>query len=302
MKILKLISASLLAIALLASCEGYEDYVNDYDYTATYFGSQKPLRTIVSRDEMVFQVGATLAGMREDNSSYTVDFVVDTSLLSLIPEASGFTVLPEAYYTLGDASNFNISKDHFRVVDVTLDRAAFTADPLSLTNTYALPLRITNASVDSILDSGSDSVTIASKNITILVVKYISAYHGFYYSKGTQVELDAGGVPVDTVTYSKTDLSANDVVEFSTLGAEVVKTSRIGGDIAGGLEFTMNADGSVGVASSDVTIDAGTVTYDESASTYTIDLTVDKEGTTYEIKEQLILRQDPESDLRFEEW
>ena len=301
MKILKVISASFLILGLLASCEGYEDYVNDYDYTSTYFGSQKPLRTIVADSSMDFEIGAVLAGMRSDDGSHTIDFTIDTSLLSLIPSASQFTLLPESHYIIAHASNFNIQKDHMRTVKITLT-AAFTADTLSLEETYAIPLRITSSSVDSISGSELDTATIDSKDITILVVKYISPYHGHYYSRGVQYELDASGNAIDTLTYSKSDLSQNDVVDFSTLAVNRVMTSRIGGNLSGGLEFTMNADGSVTVASSTVTIDAGSVSYSTDDQTYTIDITVDKAGTKYKIEEQLILRQDPELDLRFEEW
>ncbi|MCG8578678.1 MAG: DUF1735 domain-containing protein, partial [Bacteroidales bacterium] len=174
MKIYKLILASFLGLGLLASCEKYEDYVTDFDFSNTYFGSQKPLRTIVADDAMEFEVGVALGGIREDNGSHSVDFEVDPELLNLIPEASGFTLLPESYYTLGHQSNFNIQKNHMRVVKVSLDKAAFTADPLTLGNTYALPLRITSATVDSIPGSELDTPTIDSKDITILVVKYIS--------------------------------------------------------------------------------------------------------------------------------
>lgn len=302
MKILKFIAASFLALGLLASCEGYEDYVKDFDFTSTYFGSQKPLRTIVADGDMSFEVGAVLAGMREDNGNYTINYTVDTALLSLIPEAAAFTALPEAYYTLANETTFDIVKDHFRTVKVTLDQAMFTADPLALANTYAIPLRITTASVDSISGSELDTAVIGAKNISIVVVKFISQYHGTYYSRGTQYTLDALGDYADTLTYSKTDLSQNDAIDFSTLGLNTVKTSRIGGNISGGFEYTMNADGSVAVASTDVTIESGAVTYSAVNKTYTLDMTVDKAGTKYHIMEEQILRQNPELDLRFEEW
>lgn len=301
MKILKFISVSFLILGLLSSCDGYEDYVNDYDYTATYFGSQKPVRTIVADESMDFEVGVVLAGMRTDDGSHTVDFMVDTSLLSLIPTASKFTALPESYYTIDNASNFNIKKDHMRTVKVTMTEA-FSADILALDETYALPLRIVSSSVDSIPGSELDTATIDSKDVTILVVKFISQYHGHYYSRGVQYELDASGSAIDTLTYYKSDLSQNDVVDFSTLAVNTVMTSRIGGNLPGGLEFTMNADGSVSVTSTSVTIDSGSVTYSAENNTYTIDITVDKAGIKYKIEEELILRQNPELDLRFEEW
>jgi hypothetical protein len=259
---------------------------------------------------MTFQVGVTLAGMREDDGSYQVWFEVDTSLLSSISEASGYKLLPEDYYTLSNDSEFDIqSTSHLRVVNVTLDQDAFTADSNALTATYALPLRITDATVDSICDSG-DTITIESRNITIVVLKYISQYSGYYYSRGVQYEVDANGDYTDTVTFYDSDLSQNDAVYFTTLGANVVETENIAGDIDGGLIFTMNDDGTVDVSSDDVTITSSTISYssesydgyDETKPTYSVDITFESLGIKYKAQYDLILRQDPEDDLRFEEW
>lgn len=302
MKIYKLIFASFLALTMLVSCEKYEEYVNDFDYTTTYFGTQKPLRTIVARDEMQFEVGVALGGMRTDDGSHSVDFEVDPSLLDDIPEASGLVVLPAEYYTLGSASNFNIVKDHMRTVSVTLNKDAFTADPLSLTNTYALPLRITSATVDSISGSELEVPTILSKDITILVVKYISQYSGYYYSKGVQYTLGTDGNPTDTTSFYNENLSQNAVKQFTTKTANTVSAANFGADISGNMDLTVNSDNSVVLASSDVVINSYDCTYVEDETTFYLNVNLTKSGTTYEVQETLILRQAPELDLRFEEW
>ncbi len=248
MKIYKLIFASFLVLGLMASCEKYEDYVNDFDYTTAYFGSQKPLRTIVARDEMEFEVGVALGGIREDNGVHSVNFEIDPDLLNEIPEAAGFLPLPEEYYTLGHESNFNIIKDHMRVVNVSLNREAFTSDPLSITNTYAIPFRITSATVDSIPGSELDIPTIDSRDITILVVKYISPYHGTYYSKGVQYELDGSGATINTITYSDENLSQNMVKDFETLALNTIRSSYVGADIKNNqFDFVINQDNSVAI-------------------------------------------------------
>ncbi|WP_372772783.1 hypothetical protein [Mangrovibacterium sp.] len=298
----KLIFASLLLFATMVSCEKYEDYVNDFDYTSAYFSTQKPLRTIVARDEMQFEVGVALGGMRTDDGSYSVDFEVDPTLLDVIPEASGFIALPEEYYTLGNVSNFDIIKDHMRTVYVTLNRDAFTSDPLSLANTYAIPLRITNATVDSIPGSGLETATILSKDITILVVKYISQYSGYYYSKGVQYTLDINGNPTDTTLFYNENLSQNAVKQLTTEAVNVVSADKFGNDISGNMELTINSDNSVELASSDVVINSYDCTYLEDETTFYLDVNLTKSGTTYQVKDTLILRQAPELDLRFEEW
>ena len=45
----KHIFTMLAGAALFCSCEKYNDFTTDFDYTAVYFGSQKPLRTVVAR-------------------------------------------------------------------------------------------------------------------------------------------------------------------------------------------------------------------------------------------------------------
>ena len=46
---LRLIAIYMGSIIALTSCEKYEDPTTDYDYSAVYFGTQKPLRTIVAK-------------------------------------------------------------------------------------------------------------------------------------------------------------------------------------------------------------------------------------------------------------
>ncbi|MGQ1784497.1 DUF1735 domain-containing protein [Saccharicrinis sp. GN24d3] len=302
MKIYKLIFASFLVLSLMASCEKYEDYVNDFDYTTVYFGTQKPLRTIVAYDEMEFEVGVALGGMRDDNGTHSVSFEVDENLLVDIPEAAGFQLLPEEYYTLGDESNFNIIKDHMRTVNVSLNKEAFTADPLSVTNTYALPLRITSASVDSIPGSELETATIDSRDITIVVVKYISPYHGTYYSKGVQYELDGTGAHVDTVTFTNENLSQNMTKEFTTLALNTISTNTISANTNGQIDLTIGDDNAVEIATSVVAVSDNNSVYNADDKTIYMDYKFEKSGTMYHTLDTLILRQAPELDLRFEEW
>ena len=54
MKIRFLITVILLVLAI-TGCEKYDDYIKDYKYSAVYFATQKPLRTVVAYDEMEFK-------------------------------------------------------------------------------------------------------------------------------------------------------------------------------------------------------------------------------------------------------
>lgn len=40
----------LTVILSLTSCQKYEDFIEDYDYSTTYFAYQRPIRTVFSDD------------------------------------------------------------------------------------------------------------------------------------------------------------------------------------------------------------------------------------------------------------
>lgn len=294
---LKKISLALLSLGLLfASCEPYEDFATDFDYTTTYFATQKPLRTIVSYDEMEFKVGVSLGGKRENSKDEYVNFEIDENLLTTVDGASGFTLLPDSYYELSDDSQMVISKGEFiGDVTVTLNRDLFTNDPLATQNTYALPIKLTDSSLDSILDT---------KDHTVLVVKYISQYSGVYYHKGTQKELDGSGGVVEEVVYDDTELINNQTWELTTVDRNSVRTPGVG--TLTNQTFVINIDESDNTVAIDnpsagVTnlVGSGVVNEDRSIS---LNYSYTNGGKNYEVEDILVLRQAVEFDLRFEEW
>jgi hypothetical protein len=299
----------VISILLLAfsSCEEYEDYIKDYDFSAVYFGAQKPLRTIVAYDEMTFKVGVTLAGKRENTVDEWVTYEIDPSLL----DDTGFTLLPDDYYSVSDGATMVVPKGKFLGdVTVTLDKTAFTGDPLAHLNTYALPLRLKETSADSILSGAFDeegNQLVQPKDYTILVVKYISPLHGVYYHKGVQRELDASGAVVSEVTYSKSDLSANQTWDLSTQALNEVETSGIGTFVAQGyaLHLVRNEDNTVTiseVAGTSISLIEGSGSYDEVKREFYLNYKFTVNSVQYSVTDNLILRQPPELDLRFEEW
>ena len=47
----------LTVILSLTSCQKYEDFIEDYDYSTTYFAYQRPIRTVFSDDpSIVFRI------------------------------------------------------------------------------------------------------------------------------------------------------------------------------------------------------------------------------------------------------
>jgi hypothetical protein len=300
-----LITLGLLGV-VLNSCEPYEDYTEDFDKTTVYFATQKPLRSIVSYNEMAFKVGVALGGKRGNNKEEFADFVIDETLLTTVAGADVFTLLPESYYTLSNASKMIIPSGKFiGDVTVTLNRDLFTNDTLSMANTYALPIRITNVSLDSIGGFDSDGTVLdLPKDYTILVVKYISQYSGTYYHKGTQNEVDSSGTVINQTVYNESDLIKNQTWGLTTIDRNSVKTPGIGSNSSQNFIVNVNeADNtvSIGSPSGGVTnlVGSGTVNDDRSISlnySYTFG---DK---NFEVEETLVLRRPPEEDLGFEEW
>lgn len=287
----------LLFIAVI-SCEPYDDYLLDYKYSAVYFATQKPLRTIVSYDEMKFKVGVALAGKRENKSEEYATFKVDPSLLDdeTLTEGHDFQLLPSNYYSLSDDSKMVVPQGEFiGDITVSLNREAFVSDSLATKNVYALPLRLTEASTDTIL---------AEKDYTILVVKYISEYDGTYYHKGIQRELDSTGAVTDEKIYSFDDLSDNETWNVSTIDANTIKTPAAGTFGNGSLLLEVKNDNSVEISSGrptiEVTSESGT--YDPEIRSFYLDYSFIRGQKEYSVQDTLILRQPPEEDLFFEEW
>lgn len=293
----------------LVACEEYEDYLVDYKFSAVYFATQRPLRTIVAYDDMQFKVGVALAGKRENNSEEWASYTIAPELLSdpEVMDGNTFTLLPSEYYTLSNTEQMVVPEGKFiGDVTVTLNREAFTSDPLAHQNTYALPLKLVETSADSILSGTYDqdgNVLTLPKNYTVVVVKYISPLHGVYYHKGVQKEYDGTGTLVSETVYNEADLSQNATWNLTTLGLDTVLTSGAGaGNEA--LKLTRNADNTVTVEAGNaaITVTEGSGTYDEEKRAFYLDYVFTDGTRTFDVVDTLIIRQAPEEDLRFEEW
>lgn len=282
---------------LMTSC--YEKYTDDYAYSAVYFASQKPLRTVIADRGMEIRVGVAIGGKREVDLNDWARFEIDETLL----EGTGLTLLPAAYYELADPDTFRVSKGTLAVADVAIRfTEAFYADPHSVEIHYALPFRLVDSSLDRILED---------KCTSIVAVKYMSTYGGTYYVTGSRVELDDQGQETGTPEiYRDGDLSKNITRGTTTVSAEVV--TRIGvsnfttGIASEKVQFTFHADGTLGVGSADggIEITDGSGSWDDSGDRLVLDMTYgfSKGGKRYRVTERLTRRQDPLQDLRYEEW
>lgn len=291
-KIMMVAAAALLAV----SC--YEDFLKDYEFSAVYFASQKPMRTIIAGGDPTIEVGVAISGKREVDPNDWATFEI--SLIDMV--GSGLVLLPENYYTLSDPTTMKVKKSNLplAVVKLTLTDDFF-ADPLSTTKYYGLPFHITGASTDSVL---------TDKSTTVVAIKYASSWSGTYCVKGSISELDGTGAPVSTVEYGDTELSSTFTRATATLSKDIVVVGGVGntfpaaaGDM---IVLTFGADGALTVDSA-----PGGIVLSEASGSYAMNgdrLQVNlsykfTKGTKdYAVTETLLRRQDPAKDLYFEEW
>lgn len=303
MKRLNILVIIVSLLGFISGCESYEDYIEDYDFTAVYFGSQKPLRTVVARDPMQIKFGVSLGGVRMNKQDQWVKFRLEPELLQSVAGAGAFTLLPKDYYEMelpGGDSVFIIPAGKV-IGDVTLKlKESFTTDPLAIHNTYALPIRILKTSADSILSNNEMS---EPKDYTILVIKYIAKESGVYYVKGSETDVEAG----ERINYSFSDLIKNKTRDLKTLSVVDLEMGGLGSRNASDvnkLVISLGPDNSATVttAAGALTVTDLGSSYDPVKRTFRLKYSYVDGAKTYQVDEEIIQRQDPELDLRFEEW
>ena len=306
--------AFLLMIAL-SSCEKYEDYINDFDYTTVYFAYQNPVRTVFSNN-LKIKIGVVMGGRRENKSNETVSYRIAPELLTdvAVMGANTFTLLPADYYTLANAGELTIPKgEMLGEAELVLNRDKFLADPLATTKTYALPLLITGTSLDSIL-TGSVDKGIARKDYTIIVIKYISQYSGIYYHRGQRSKYDSGGSLIDVVRYVTEDQEdeyiQNLVWNMTTIDATTLKADGIGENYSSDTkkyafnmmianDQTVSLSGNATSLIPNIT-DLGNSRYDKEKKSFYLNYQyIDTNNMKYVMKDTLIFRNDG---LKLELW
>ena len=205
-KILSLLAVGVAAMAMV-SCENQDTDFPDFDYQTGYFAYQTPIRTLVlGNDERTnnsidnehkVRIYAVAGGTRNGIKA-TLGFVVDENLCNNLEFSDGTPVLPmpSDWYTIqGDQIPINGLNGY---VEVQLNDAFFK-DPKAITNTYVIPLRLTDeyAGVDSILRGEplvenpwrlqSSDWSIPPKDYVLYLVKFISPWSGNYLRRGIDV-------------------------------------------------------------------------------------------------------------------
>ena len=204
-KILSLLAVGVAAMAMV-SCENQDTDFPDFDYQTGYFAYQTPIRTLVlGNDERTnnsidnehkVRIYAVAGGTRNGIKA-TLGFVVDENLCNNLEFSDGTPVLamPSNYYTIqGDQIPINGLNGY---VEVQLNEEFFK-DPKAITNTYVIPLRLTDeyAGVDSILRGeprvGVDNPwrlqatdwRVPPQDYVLYLVKFISPWSGNYLRRG----------------------------------------------------------------------------------------------------------------------
>lgn len=191
MKRNKILIGLAVIAGVMSGCKNESFDFPDFDSQTVYFANQYPIRTVVLGydanvdntldNEHKVEIKATLAGTRDNKENVLIDVEVDTTLLNDLyfpNNGSKIEPLPANYYSLA-SDQITISPGNIMGgVQVQLTDAFF-ADPESISNTYALPLKMNNVQhADSIL---------SSKNFVLYALKFINEWHGNYLRRGSDV-------------------------------------------------------------------------------------------------------------------
>lgn len=241
MKMKKLIIIGILLMIICQAC--YDDYKKDFEYTATYFALQKPHRILIPEEgqDLSFEIGVVLGGKYMNEVDETVFFEIDPDLVP-----GSMEILPENYYTLSDNERFIIPAGEFLgKITVTMDES-FLDDQEGTRLNYVLPLRITDATTDSIL---------SNKSTTIVAVEFENEYYGAYWITGSDFLIDIFGNAYDTVVYSEPDLVKNNYRIFNTIAKDTSSIDYFGSDFSrnNSLRLAFNPDGSILLAANNAT-------------------------------------------------
>lgn len=263
----KYIFTVLILSAVLGSC-GFEEEVVSFGKTSVYFYNQDYNRTLVVGEGLNLKAGIMFSGLIDNNKNRVVNYVIDPSLITDVTK----TVLPAAYYTLSDDSEFVVPEGKLQgYLGIRIDSTAFLADPKSLTGEYVIPFRLTGSGdVDSIN---------SAKDYMIISVRYWAKQHGNYYYSGQTVR--KSGATVETLTYRNTSTISESIRELVTTGP---KTMTVKADATAGSKdpgkgkFTFSIEvpsvggGDVLISStpgsSVQVLPGGTSTYDSTSRTF----------------------------------
>ena len=235
----KIIILFSVITTIVFSCKNAENDFPDFDYTTGYFPNQYPVRTIIlgnyiydnsNDNNHKFVISAAMGGVYKNKKDRVFTFIVDESLCedAFFSNGDEIRILPDNYYQLSDPGKIVIpSGKESGGVEVQLTEAFFN-DPLSIKNTYVLPLRLTSVTdIDSLLHGRAVRLDadrriqshweILPKDFTMFAVKFINPYDGSYLHHGSSTVRDASGTTVENTTYRAQYVEQNEVWRLTTV-------------------------------------------------------------------------------------
>lgn len=247
----------LMLIAGLAGCQDQEIIFPNHTVQSVYFPHQTPWRTLsLGEDrldnsldrELKFDIGINIGGVYKNTKNISVDYIVDASLCDdVFTGTSQISPMPESYYTLSPLNTAVIPSGSF-VGKIRVQLSSdFLDDPRAIDGTYAIPLRITGGSADTILlgmpaagITNPDGRVISDweagktpKDWVLFGVKYYNAYHGTYLQRGRNIRFQAG-VPLDTVIYKAKFVEQDQLIKFTTVAKDRIVTNGVSNKFSSG--------------------------------------------------------------------
>ena len=153
--LLSILVAGISVVGVSSCKNGDADFPN-YDNSAVYFAYQTPVRTLVMGEdtypteldnEHKCKIYATMGGAYGGSGSTVIDIMVDESLCENLYFEDGVTpvkAMPSNYYTLASEQiTLNENNNLMGGVEVQFTNDFFN-DEASLTNSYVIPIRMTD--------------------------------------------------------------------------------------------------------------------------------------------------------------
>lgn len=260
-----ILACLVVAAGAFSSCNKNKDVsFADFDYQTVYFASQFPVRTVVLGEDLLVDnsldnehkvtIKATMGGARENKNNIVIDFNVDETLCNnLYFSGTGPRVvpMPASYYKLATDQITIPSGSILGGVEVQLTDAFF-ADPLSLVNTYAIPLAMKSVKgADSIL-KGIPAIpnanraidlhwTVKPRDYIVYAVKFVNPWHGNFLRRGKDVITGKpGNSNLDkTITRHKEYVEQDEVKKMTTKSLSTVELPLVFQNSSGG-NISMN--------------------------------------------------------------
>jgi hypothetical protein len=282
----KLIYILFLA-TLLVSCEDYfyDDYTNDFEYTAVYFPHQTLERSFVYDEFDQIQLAVQMGGRRENTANEWADFEIDAS----IPVDSSLTLLPESFYSLSNEDRFEILPgDMGGEITLTVGEDFFNAADTII---YYLPFSLSSTSLDTILES---------KTTMVLILNLETAGFGHYYHNGV-MQVDSTNGTSSITAYHQEEPVSNEVNnwELSSYSMDTLLTNGIANQKSGAIEYnfklSIRSDNSVGIAAGNTSVwkveENGASVYDQDKKEFYLNYKyMDADGNNYTVSDTLIFR------------